>query len=140
MLTITDVQSINGKEILKGLNLKSAPERSTRSWGQMALGNRHLRKFLQGILPMKYCKGKLHLKGIIFWSSILRERAHLGLFMSFQYPPEIPGITNLQFLHAAHNAQRKAKNLTPIAKRFFQSCSMKRWRQLALISSLNKGL
>jgi Fe-S cluster assembly ATP-binding protein len=41
------------------------------------------------------------------------ERAHAGLFMSFQYPLEIPGVSNLQFLHAAYNAAKKAQGIEP---------------------------
>jgi Fe-S cluster assembly ATP-binding protein len=47
------------------------------------------------------------------------ERAHLGLFMSFQYPLEIAGVSNEHFLFSALNAQRKAKNLEPLSKEAF---------------------
>ena len=48
------------------------------------------------------------------------ERAHLGLFMSFQYPVEIPGVSNLQFLRAAYNAKLKAQGLTELTQEAFE--------------------
>ena len=60
---------------------------------------------------MKLPRERSCLKARIFWNLEPEERAHLGLFMSFQYPIEIPGVSNLQFLRAAVNSNRKAQGL-----------------------------
>lgn len=112
MLELIDVHAeVDGKAILKGINLKVALGEIHAVMGPNGAGKSTLSKILAGDPSYEVTRGEILWKG----NSILElepdERAHLGLFLGFQYPVEIPGITNEQFLHAALNAQKKARGL-----------------------------
>jgi Fe-S cluster assembly ATP-binding protein len=112
MLEIKDLNVlVDGKSILKGLNLSVAKGEIHAIMGPNGAGKSTLAKVLSGDPSYEVVSGEVLLDGKNLLELAPEERAHLGLFMSFQYPVEIPGISNLQFLHAAHNAKCKASGL-----------------------------
>lgn len=112
--------STDGKQILKGLNLKVNPGEIHAIMGPNGAGKSTLAKVLSGHPAYDVESGEIWFKGQNLLELEPEERAHLGLFMSFQYPVEIPGVSNLQFLQTAYNANRKAKGLPEIDAAAFE--------------------
>lgn len=111
---------IENKPILKGLNLTVQPGEIHAIMGPNGAGKSTLAKVLAGH-PSYEVTGEIWFKGQNILELEPNERAHLGLFMSFQYPVEIPGVSNVQFLRAAMNANRKSKGIGPISPEDFDS-------------------
>lgn len=110
MLEIKDLfAKIEGKEILKGLNLTVKAGEIHAIMGPNGAGKSTLAKILAGHSDYEITSGQILFEGADLIEMDPEERAHAGLFMSFQYPPEIPGVTNTQFLHEAYNALNKAR-------------------------------
>jgi Fe-S cluster assembly ATP-binding protein len=121
MLEIKDLQvSVDEKLILKGLNLKIKKGEIHAIMGPNGAGKSTLARVLAGDPSYEVAGGTIVFEGHNVLELSPEERAHLGLFMSFQYPIEIPGISNLQFLHAAYNAKLKAKGEVPVSEEVFQ--------------------
>lgn len=109
MLNIKDLHvAIEGKKILKGLNLSIEEGQVHAVMGPNGAGKSTLGKVLAGHPSYKVLEGEISFMGRDLLALEPEERAHLGLFLSFQYPPEIPGVSAEQFLAAALNAKRKA--------------------------------
>jgi Fe-S cluster assembly ATP-binding protein len=121
MLEIKDLQvDVDGKPILKGLNLNIKKGEIHAIMGPNGAGKSTLAKVLSGDSSYEVAGGEIFFEGQNLLKLSPEERAHLGLFMSFQYPIEIPGVSNLQFLHSAYNAKLKAKGEVPISEEVFQ--------------------
>ncbi len=101
--------SIEGKQILNGLNLSIEKGEVHAIMGPNGAGKSTLAKILAGHPAYEITSGHVWFKGQDLLELDPEERAHLGLFMSFQYPLEIGGVSNRQFLLAALNAQRKGQ-------------------------------
>jgi Fe-S cluster assembly ATP-binding protein len=101
--------SINGKQILKGLNLNIGKGEVHAIMGPNGAGKSTLAKILAGHPSYEVTEGEIWFKGQNLLEMEPEERAAAGLFMSFQYPIEIPGVSNRLFLHTALNAQKKMK-------------------------------
>lgn len=101
--------SIEGTVILKGIDLTIEPGEIHAIMGPNGAGKSTLSKVLAGDPAYEVISGEVLLDGHNILELEPEERAHLGLFVSFQYPVEIPGISNFHFLHAAYNAKAKAK-------------------------------
>lgn len=112
--------NIEGKPILKGLNLAIKPGEIHAIMGPNGAGKSTLAKVLAGHPSYEVTQGEVWFKGQNILELEPEERAHLGLFMSFQYPLEIPGVSNVEFLQTALNAQRKAHGQEPISAEEFQ--------------------
>lgn len=100
--------SVDGKPILKGLNLKVEAGEVHAIMGPNGAGKSTLAKILAGHPSYSIIAGEILFKGKNLLEMEPEERAHAGLFMSFQYPVEISGVSNMQFLFTAYNANRKA--------------------------------
>jgi len=101
--------AIKGEEILKGLNLQVRPGEIHAIMGPNGAGKSTLAKVLAGHPSYEVTQGEILFQGQDLVDVEPEERVHLGLFMSFQYPIEISGCSNFDFLFAMKNAQRKAR-------------------------------
>ena len=113
--------STDGKEILKGLTLCIKAGEIHAIMGPNGAGKSTLAKVLAGDPSYEVTSGEVWFKGQNILEMAPEERAHLGLFMGFQYPLEIPGISNVQFLFSCYNAKRKANGQAPVSEEQFQS-------------------
>lgn len=111
---------INGKAILKGFSLVVRKGEIHAIMGPNGAGKSTLAKVIAGDPAYEVTGGEILFEGVNILELAPEERSRLGVFMSFQYPMEIPGISNLQFLHAAHSAQMKTKELPPLSEEEFE--------------------
>ena len=112
MLEIKDLHaSINGKEILKGINLTVKPGEVHAIMGPNGSGKSTLSSVLVGHPAYEVTKGEVSFFGKNLLELTPENRSHEGLFLSFQYPVEIPGVSMVNFMRAAVNEQRKYKGL-----------------------------
>jgi Fe-S cluster assembly ATP-binding protein len=110
MLSIKNLSvSIEGKAILKGFSLEVKPGEIHALMGPNGAGKSTLAKVIAGHPAYEVTEGEIWFLGQNVLEKTPEERAALGLFMSFQYPVEIPGLSNFQFLHAAYNATHQTK-------------------------------
>lgn len=113
MIEIIDLHAtIDGKPILKGINLKVKSGEIHAIMGPNGAGKSTLAKVLAGHPSYEITAGEVWLKGQNLLDLNPEERAHLGLFLGFQYPVEIAGISNLDFLKAAYQAKCTSKAMT----------------------------
>ncbi|MFZ9074676.1 MAG: Fe-S cluster assembly ATPase SufC [Flavobacteriaceae bacterium] len=112
MLTIENLHAqVEGKAILKGIDLDVKAGEVHAIMGPNGSGKSTLSSVIAGNEDYEVTKGKILLKGEDLEELDAEERAHKGIFLSFQYPVEIPGVTVTNFIKTAINANRKAKGL-----------------------------
>jgi len=99
--------SVNGTEIIKGLNLQIGPGEVHAIMGPNGSGKSTLAQALAGKPDYEITAGSVSYKGTDLLELEPDERARAGLFLGFQYPVEIPGVSNVYMLRAALNARRK---------------------------------
>lgn len=99
--------NIEGKEILKGLNLEIKAGEVHAIMGRNGSGKSTFSKVLAGHPAYEVTGGEIIYKGKNLLEKEPNERANEGIFLAFQYPLEIPGVSNLDFLRVAYNAKRK---------------------------------
>ncbi len=108
VLEIKDLHvSIEGKEILKGLNLTLKTGEVAAIMGPNGTGKSTLSAAIMGNPNYEVTQGQILFDGQDVLELATDERARLGLFLAMQYPAEIPGITNAEFIRAAMNAGRE---------------------------------
>ena len=108
MLEIKNLQvEVEGKEIIAGISLKFEPGKVYALMGPNGGGKSSLAQAIMGHPKYKITRGKIMLDGREITSEKPETRAKSGLFLSFQYPVEISGVTMGNFLRAAVNAQRE---------------------------------
>ena len=113
--------SINGKKILKDLSLDIKPGEVHAMMGPNGTGKSTLASVLAGKEEYEVESGEVTFKGKNLLEMAADERAREGLFLAFQYPVEIPGVTTTNFMKAAVNAKRKHLGLESLdAKDFLQ--------------------
>ena len=111
--------NIDGKQILNGLNLSVRPGEVHAIMGPNGSGKSTLASVLAGREEYEVIDGEVLYKGENLLEFSPEERARMGLFLAFQYPVEIPGVTNANFLKTALNEIRKSKNLAPLDSKDF---------------------
>ncbi len=112
MLTIKDLHAqVEDKEILKGINLTVNAGEVHAIMGPNGSGKSTLASVIAGKEEFEVTKGCVSLEGEDLEDISPEERAHKGVFLSFQYPVEIPGVSVTNFMKTAINETRKAKGL-----------------------------
>ncbi|WP_298314979.1 Fe-S cluster assembly ATPase SufC [uncultured Aquimarina sp.] len=112
MLEIKDLHaSVEDKEILKGLNLHVKAGEVHAIMGPNGAGKSTLASIVAGKEEYEVTEGNILLNGEDIEELAAEERAHKGVFLSFQYPVEIPGVTVTNFMKTAINETRKAQGL-----------------------------
>ena len=108
VLEIKDLHvEIEGKEILKGVNLTLKTGEIAAIMGPNGTGKSTLSAAIMGNPNYEVTKGEVLFDGVNILELEVDERARMGLFLAMQYPSEIPGITNAEFLRAAMNAGKE---------------------------------
>lgn len=102
--------SINENEILKDLNLKINKGEIHAIMGPNGSGKSTFSKVLAGHPAYSVLNGDIFFKGLSILDLEPEERSHLGIFLAFQYPIEIPGVSNEDFLRLAYNSKQKFYN------------------------------
>ena len=116
MLTINNLHAaVADKPILKGLDLSINAGEIHAIMGPNGAGKSTLAYTLGGRPGYDVTNGSAELLGEDLLDMEPHERAAAGLFLGFQYPVEIPGVSNVQFLREALNAQRKARGQEPLS-------------------------
>ena len=111
VLEIKDLKaSINTNEILKSLNLKIYKGEIHAIMGPNGSGKSTFSKILAGHPAYEVVSGEILFNGTSILDLEPEERSHLGIFLAFQYPIEIPGVSNEDFLRLAYNSKQKFKN------------------------------
>ncbi len=113
--------AVNGKQVLKGVDLSIGRGKVHAIMGPNGAGKSTLAKVLMGDPSFEVTEGEVWFKGQNLLEMAPEERARSGLFMSFQYPAEIAGVSNRSFLALALAAHRKAKQLPPLSEEEFDS-------------------
>jgi Fe-S cluster assembly ATP-binding protein len=122
MITIKNLHaSINGKEILKGLNLTVNAGEVHAIMGPNGAGKSTLASVLAGRDDYEITDGEVDFDGTDLLDMDTEDRAREGLFLAFQYPVEIPGVSNVNFLRTAINEIREYKGEEPMSAKEFMA-------------------
>ena len=128
--------NIEGKEILKGLTLTVNAGEVHAIMGPNGAGKSTLASILAGREEYEITKGEVTFEGADLLELSTEERAHLGLFLAFQYPVEIPGVSNVNFLRTAINETREAKGEDSISAKEFMAMVREKSKIVELDSKL----
>jgi len=145
MLTIENLHAeVEGKEILKGIDLYVKPGEVHAIMGPNGSGKSTLSSVISGNEDYEVTQGNLLFKGKDLTELDAESRAHEGVFLSFQYPVEIPGVTVTNFIKTAINANRKAKGLedmpaSELLKKIREKAQLLEIDSKFLSRSLNEG-
>lgn len=115
MLSIKNLRvSIKGKEILKGVNLEVRAGEVHAIMGPNGTGKSTLAAVIAGREVFEVTEGEIIYKGKNLLEMSIEDRASEGIFLGFQYPVEIPGVSITNFMRTAVNEQRKYRGLDPM--------------------------
>ena len=133
LLSITDLQaSVEDKTILKGLSLDVKPGEVHAIMGPNGAGKSTLGYVLSGREGYQVDGGTATLGGQDLLDMETEDRARAGLFLAFQYPVEIPGVSNLEFLKAAVDSQREARGEEALSSAEFLKMARQASKQVNL--------
>ena len=139
MLEIRNLHaSVGGKEILRGLNLSVGPGEVHAIMGPNGSGKSTLAHVLAGRPGYEVTAGTVLYKGRDLLALKPEERAREGVFLAFQYPVEIPGVSNVYFLKNALNAIRKHRNLPELDAMDFLKLSKEKAKLVRIDEDLLK--
>jgi len=125
-----------GKEILKGIDLTVLPGEVHSIMGPNGSGKSTLAQVLAGRESYEITSGKVLYEGEDLLEMAPEERAQKGIFLAFQYPVEIPGVSNTYFLRAALNAVRKSRGLDEVDAMQFLNMVREKMKLLKIDESL----
>ena len=139
MLAIENLHAeVDGKQILKGLNLEVKPGEVHAIMGPNGAGKSTLGNVLAGRDGYEVTKGSVTFNHANLLEQETEIRALNGVFLAFQYPVEIPGVTNLEFLKAAVDAAHKHQGLPPMDAVSFLKSAREKCQQVHLDQSFLK--
>lgn len=122
MLKIKNIHaSVEGMEILKGLNLDVNPGEVHAIMGPNGAGKSTLASVLAGNENFEVTEGSIELEGKDLLELETEDRAKEGVFLAFQYPVEIPGVSNINFLKTALNEIRAYRKQEPLTAKDFMT-------------------
>jgi len=145
MLNIKQLQvSVDSQPILKGIDLDIKPGEVHAIMGPNGSGKSTLSKVISGHTDYEITGGSIAYQGQDLTPLSVEERAQAGIFMSFQYPVEIPGVTNISFIKSAVNSVRQAQGKDTLDAIDFLSfirekCDMVEMDERFLYRSINEG-
>jgi Fe-S cluster assembly ATP-binding protein len=138
MLNIKSLHAaINGKEILKGLDLSVNAGEIHAIMGPNGAGKSTLASVLAGREDYEITGGEVSFEQQDLLSMSVEERAREGLFLAFQYPVEIPGVSNVNFLKTAINEIREHRGQAPLSAKEFLSLVKEKSALVELDASLS---
>ena len=139
LLEIIDLHaSVQGKEILKGVNLSIGCGEVHAIMGPNGSGKSTLSSVIAGDPAFEVTKGDILFKGESLIGMAPEERAHRGIFLSFQYPVEIPGVSMTNFMRTAINERRKAQGQEPMPAADFLKLMKQKQELVQLNAQLSK--
>lgn len=116
MLSVKNLHaSVDGKEILRGIDLEVRPGEVHAIMGPNGSGKSTLASVLAGNEKFTVTEGSVAFEGRDLLAMPIEDRARAGLFLGFQYPVEIPGVTMANFMKLAVNEQRKFRGQEPLS-------------------------
>jgi Fe-S cluster assembly ATP-binding protein len=133
MLSIKNLHaSVADKEILRGLNLEISAGEVHAIMGPNGSGKSTLGNVLAGRDDFEVTEGEISFKGHDLLDMDIETRAREGIFLAFQYPVEIPGVSNMEFLKASVDAMREARGQTPVDAMAFLKMAREKCRAVNL--------
>ena len=142
MLSIKNLHaSVEEKNIIKGLNLEVKPGEVHAVMGPNGAGKSTLGYVLSGRDGYEVSEGEATLNGKDLLELEVEERAREGLFLAFQYPVEIPGVSNMEFMKESVNAMREQRGEAPLTAAEFLKKAKEACKQVQLpLDFLKRGV